>query len=527
VPTPWYLKQNVKVEPLVDQWYAWSHLLAPLTAARNVTHRHLRIMDSYIENPQLHAAAIRDRRMLGGPFIDYDGGRVDAIRALRDRTLAQRGVQLELSAAIDQLDALLSEAVGGSLEELYARVPPPLRGYVELVYDLRNQPGWRPFEALLYRSRFHDRSLWTLMLSTISADDRPFALSTPRLESEDALHWKVPFHDERVDALFRCKSQPQPLATIREWFADCPCRDRLLERLLTQTPPPAYQPYHGATVRWRYFGHACVLVEFGRTSVLVDPVLSYTYESQISRYTYLDLPDRIDYVLITHNHQDHILFETLLQLRHKVRHVIVPFGGGSLQDPSLRLMLEQAGFDNVIEVRELDEVAIDQVRIIALPFLGEHSDLDIRTKNAYLMGVDGRKILFAADSRAVEPRLYEHLHREYGDVDALFLGMECNGAPLTWLYGPLLSTPIDRRHDQARRLAGSTFEHAKAIIDALHCREVYVYAMGQEPWLDYVMSIKYTERSKPIVESNRLLEECRQRGIRAERLFGEREMFLN
>ena len=46
-------------------------------------------------------------------------------------------------------------------------------------------------------------------------------------------------------------------------------------------------------------------------SALFDPVLSYTYESGISRYTYDDLPDRIDYVLVTHNHQDHILFETL------------------------------------------------------------------------------------------------------------------------------------------------------------------------------------------------------------------------
>ena len=46
---------------------------------------------------------------------------------------------------------------------------------------------------------------------------------------------------------------------------------------------------------------------------LFDPVLSYTYESEIARYTYADLPDHIDYVVITHNHQDHILLETLLQ----------------------------------------------------------------------------------------------------------------------------------------------------------------------------------------------------------------------
>ncbi|HEY6768908.1 MAG TPA: hypothetical protein VI386_29490 [Candidatus Sulfotelmatobacter sp.] len=48
----------------------------------------------------------------------------------------------------------------------------------------------------------------------------------------------------------------------------------------------------------------------------------------------------------------------------------------------------------------------------------------------------------------------------------------------------------------------------------------------QEPWLNYVMTIKYTEESKPIVDSNRLLTECRARGMVAERLFGEREVAL-
>jgi len=50
--------------------------------------------------------------------------------------------------------------------------------------------------------------------------------------------------------------------------------------------------------------------------------------------------------------------------------------------------------------------------------------------------------------------------------------------------------------------------------------------MGQEPWLNYIMSIKYTAESRPIVESNRLIKTCKERGITAERLFGEREILL-
>jgi hypothetical protein len=40
------------------------------------------------------------------------------------------------------------------------------------------------------------------------------------------------------------------------------------------------------------------------------------------------------------------------------------------------------------------------------------------------------------------------------------------------------------------------------------------------------MSIKYTAESCPIVESNKLIQACHNRGIIAERLFGEKEILL-
>lgn len=124
-------------------------------------------------------------------------------------------------------------------------------------------------------------------------------------------------------------------------------------------------PYDGPGTRWRYFGHACILIETGGVSMLFDPVLSYTYEADVSRYTYLDLPDQIDYVLITHNHQDHVLFETLLQIRNKVKNIVVPHGStGTLQDPSLGLLLKNAGFKNV--------VTLDQMQEISTPNGGHH-----------------------------------------------------------------------------------------------------------------------------------------------------------
>src|SRR6267154_2719588 len=149
--------------------------------------------------------------------------------------------------------------------------------------------------------------------------------------------------------------------------------------------------------------------------MLFDPVLSYTYENGISRYTYLDLPEMIDYVLITHDHQDHILFETLLQIRHRIKTVVVPRnGGGHLQDPSLKLLLENCGFRNVIELNEMEEIRDGKIFITGLPFFGEHADLDIQTKLAWLVRIEQHTLLFAADSCNVEPRLYELIHREFG-----------------------------------------------------------------------------------------------------------------
>lgn len=523
-----FLRPNVQVEPLFDSWYAWSHLIPPATAARNITERHLNIMESYIRSPKLHATAVSNPKMLGGPFIDYKGGRVDEVAALKERTKRERADLIELSQAISQLDEMLrSNARGFALQPLYAKVPPVLRGFVELVYDLNNNPSFRLIEPLLYRSKYYQRSAQSLALSIITQDDRPFVLSTPRLLSPNELLLNVPFDDEVVDWLFRLKQSPQPWGEIRERLRVGPEQEELLRSMLTEERPPRYTPYEGAGVRWRYFGHACILIETADVSILFDPVLSYTYETNVSRYTYQDLPDEIDFVVITHNHQDHILFETLLQIRHKVKNFVVPAGGrGALQEPSIKLLLQNVGCKNVIELGELESIPFSRGSITGMPFLGEHADLNISAKLGYLVRFESKSLLFLADSCNYEPRLYEEVYKAVGDVDAIFLGMECDGAPLTWLYGPLLTRPLERSMDTSRRLAGSNYEQAIDIVTRFRGKEVYVYAMGQEPWLNYVMSLKYTETSRPIIESNRLLDECGRRDIFGERLFGEKEILL-
>jgi hypothetical protein len=104
--------------------------------------------------------------------------------------------------------------------------------------------------------------------------------------------------------------------------------------------------------------------------------------------------------------------------------------------------------------------------------------------------------------------------------------MECDGAPFSWIYGPCVVDGVSRENDQERRLNGSNRERAWNIVKALECKEVYTYAMGMEPWLGHIMALAYTAESPQIVESDKLLAECRQAGILAERPFGKREWLV-
>ena len=189
----WYLKPNVVVEPLVQGWYAWSHLIAPATAAMNITGRHLKIMNSYIQAPKIHAAAVKNPKMLGGPFMDYEEERVAEIKELRTRTQQEQEDSINLAAAIKELDQMLkTKAKGHSLEALYDEVPEILKGYVELVYDLNDNPSFRFFEPLLYRSKYYDKSRQSIALWITNNDERPFCLSTARLEESHVLHLQIP-----------------------------------------------------------------------------------------------------------------------------------------------------------------------------------------------------------------------------------------------------------------------------------------------------------------------------------------------
>lgn len=524
------LAGSTAAEPLVNSWAVWADLVSPAPFSLHTRNYQLKTLASYLANPQIHEKASRNPKFLGGPFVDVPRERSEEVRALLTQTEERLADNLAFAAALGEFnDHLEREAKGQSLEPFYEKVPGPLKGYVELVYDYNNHPIVRLIESLLYRGHYYKPELQTLRLFKQRRDDeRRFFLSTPRLQQPDQIDWAVPFESGAIDDFFKVEAEPQPLGHIVEVLGlGAEGQERLLPMLSPDPAPPAPR-WDGDGVRVRYFGHACVLVEWKGVSVITDPWLGVrSEEGGLARLTYDDLPEKLDYVLITHGHHDHFSFESLLRLRHKIGCLVVPRSSGVFYaDPSLKMAAHRAGFRNVVEVDALDSIPVPGGEIMAVPFLGEHADL-AHAKSGYIVRAGRQQILFAADSNCLDQQLYKHIRSALGPIDTVFLGMECVGAPLSWLYGALMPAKLQHGHDQSRRTKGCDSSAALNLLDAVGARRVFVYAMGNEPWLQYKMGLGPSDDSPQIQEAKKVLRQAAEAGFEdAARPYGKYEFTL-
>ncbi|MDT0380955.1 MBL fold metallo-hydrolase [Streptomyces sp. DSM 42041] len=518
------LKKNVIAEPAVAGWYAWSYLLPPQTLAKYLKNHYRNIVESFLDKPEAHRTALKQARFQGGPFVHEQEGSYEKVKEWYASSREQFAPLLDLADSIDELEQkILPELSGASMEPAYRGLPEPLAGRVELFYNRDNRtPDYRFIEPLLYASPYFDPGLQQVRFSTIDQDARQFALTTPVLEyTPEQVLVTVPLDSPLLDEVFAGGLDPKDLERITAEFGLDGERAATFRSFFEETPEPTADT-QDAPDAIEYVGHACVFVRNRGTTFLVDPVISYSGYSQESdgRFTFDDLPERIDYVMITHNHQDHMLLETLLKIRHRVgRVVIAKSANSSLVDPDLKRILGRLGFHDVVELDDLESLATPGGSITALPFLGEHGDVRIRTKCGWLLDLDGTRVLFAADSTNISPQLYAQITASVGRVDTVFIGMESVGAPVSWLYGPLFPEKLERRIDAGRRLKGSNFEQGAAIVDTLQADAVYVYAMGQEPWLGAVMCVEYDEKHPAMIDSDKLVAYVKERGGTSKRLY--------
>ncbi len=509
---------HLLVEPLIGSFPAFLQLASPASSALRLAKAQLPTLRSFLESPEAHASGAGHPATKGGPFVDCPPGERDLIAKLVTVLEAQRDI-LGLASAIDQLTALSEASDGSDLSPLYQRVPEALRGLVELVYDSRHRTRALFRESLMYRGRYDPSPREAVHLTLNDGDDRPFMLSTPRVTTDRGAVVSLPLCSDAVDLLTRSRFARVRLGELREAVGPEVASSPIFDRFWTEDPVTEVQPWTGG-LRVRYFGHACLVFESPEVTVVADPFVSS--RSGPDRFSLRDLPPRIDYCIITHGHADHFVIETLVAIRHRIGTVIVPANlGGELFDPSLRLCLEHLGFRDVVEVRDLDEIPIPGGGIVAVPFAGEHGDLAIGAKSTYLVRLGGRTTMVGADTRALPPELYQIVSQLNGPVDDVFLGLECEGAPLAWMYGPLFPGPVPRKLSLARRLNGADAAEAMQIVSALGARRLFVYALGEEPWLQHVMATNYTPDSYQLVQAAALAQSCAEQQVDCHHLVGK------
>jgi L-ascorbate metabolism protein UlaG (beta-lactamase superfamily) len=519
-----FLRPDVIIEPLVDGFYAWMHTVAPVQAAMNLAFVQVPLLESYLQSPQVHISACNNPELRGGFFVNIEASRAGEVRELLASVKRDRAQILRFAEAIAEAEEIVRQgATGFDLTPLYPKLPPELAGLVEIAYDSSNQPSIRFIEPLTYESSAYDEGRQSVQLSLETGVERPFILSTPRLSSADVLELPIPFRHPGLAELVRSRVHGTTLSKLREMLELDDEQAGELGNLLSAEPDLAGDRHIESGCRIRYFGHACLVMQTPEATVMTDPWIS-SDASATDRFTYRDLPDYIDLALISHGHQDHIVLETLLALRGRVGSVVVPRSSrGNLADPSPALYLSHLGLP-VVEVDDFSEVGFPGGRVIATPFLGEHADLDIRAKSTYMVQMAERTIFVGADSSGIDPRLYRYMRDHVGQVDMAFLGMECAGAPLTWLYGGLLTQPVTKKMSDSRTLSGSNAAQAAAIMTELGAKEAYVYAMGEEQWLvGHVMATTYNEDSYQLKQVDEFMTWCAEHGVKSDHLYGQHE----
>lgn len=169
-----------------------------------------------------------------------------------------------------------------------------------------------------------------------------------------------------------------------------------------------------------WFGHSSFLLQLSGKTVLADPVfISFSPVSGIMGkmfpgtdvYKPEDMPDTIDYLLISHDHYDHLDHKTVVALRDKVGKVICPLGVGE--------NFEHWGYskDQIIEL-DCEEDYSDGFVFHCLPtrhFSGRTLKSGATQRASWLIESPNRKVFFSGDGGY--GIRFQRIGRQFPDID--------------------------------------------------------------------------------------------------------------
>jgi L-ascorbate metabolism protein UlaG (beta-lactamase superfamily) len=171
-------------------------------------------------------------------------------------------------------------------------------------------------------------------------------------------------------------------------------------------------PQVGLSVLW--VGHATCLIQIGNKVLLTDPIFTNT-AGMISKRRIESgiLPssiDRLDYILISHIHFDHLSYGSL-SLLPKTATMLLPPGGGEYTP--------EFGFSEYREMNAWTTFEADGVRITAVPV--KHFDgrygfdvawLDHHTCTGYVIEYQEKTVFFAGDT-GYDPEMFKEIGRKF------------------------------------------------------------------------------------------------------------------
>ncbi len=162
---------------------------------------------------------------------------------------------------------------------------------------------------------------------------------------------------------------------------------------------------NGEVTRLTWFGHSAFLLEIDGKKLLLDPMLT-DRPSPVSfmgpeRYT-KELPitpdklPKIDAVLFSHDHYDHLDYKTILKIKDKVNHFYVPLG------VSVHLLAWGVPAEKISEYNWWDEAEHEGVKLVFAParhFSGRGmTDRTTTLWGSWIIQGKTRKIYFSGDS---------------------------------------------------------------------------------------------------------------------------------